>query len=305
MNFEISADLSNKYLFAGGIPFGVASEGIDLDDPGFTCSFDKLGDFSLLGSYSTKRNPVFCGGYYNPRDCFLLEDSGSWTKKSNVFTSPRRYSESVMLSSSTWWITGGEGPLSTTEILFDTLETKPGPSLPHAVKNHCHVKLNQSNVFLIGGQISGPEQYTKKTFTYSWNMKKWTPQANLNEERGAHACGLFKGNIVIASGGYFGPYKTRNSVEILKLNEAVWTWTMGPALEKQTHSHSIVEDDNGDVYILGGSNGVHYNTIYKFALDSWIKQGSLESTRHHGGVLRLPQKLVDRHCQSETKGTLL
>ena len=252
-------------MLAGGIPFGVKSEGLDLNNQEFKCSFDKLHDFSLLGSYTSNNHPVFCGGYYNPRDCFVLEDSGSWTKKSNILSVPRRYSKLVRLDAESWWITGGEGPLSTTEILFDTLKTKPGPNLPHAVKIHCHVKLNQSDIFLIGGQISGLEQYTKKTFTYSWNTRKWTPRANLNEERGAHACGMYKESVIIASGGYFGPYKTRTSVELLKLQDSVWTWAMGPALEKQTHSHSMVEDNKGDVYIFGGSNGAHYDSIYKFS----------------------------------------
>ena len=296
--------MSDKYLLAGGIPFGVKSEGLDLNNNRFICSIETLSDFSLLSSYSTNGHPVLCAGNKNPRDCFVLEQSGSWMKKSNVLSVPRQYSKSVSLNPSTWWITGGEGPLMTTEILFDSMLTIPGPNLPHAVKNHCHVKLNQSDIFLIGGQISGNEQYTKKTWTFTWNSKTWTPRANLNEERGAHACGLYQGSIVIASGGYYGPWKTRTSVELMKIEDSVWTWTMGPALEKQTHSHSMVQDDYGDIYIIGGSNGIHYDSIYKFSPEGWIKQGKLKSKRFTAGILRLPEYFVNKLCTYGPKGLL-
>ena len=84
-----------------------------------------------------------------------------------------------------WLIAGGIGSfpggldtdmLMTTEILING-QFQPGPDLPKPIAYHCMVTINQTHVFLTGGDYKsspGSYPYNRESYIYSTLTQNWT-----------------------------------------------------------------------------------------------------------------------------------
>merc|ERR1712218_504877 len=103
---------------------------------------------------------------------------------------PRRDAASVVLNTTTMWVLGGRDSnrLSSTE--FITLEKAvSGPSLPHRVSDHCAVKFNESQIYVIGGIANG--QYTNDVYVFNpLDNFSYKYHSAMNYQRGIHGCAI-------------------------------------------------------------------------------------------------------------------
>jgi hypothetical protein len=118
--------------------------------------FDEVAGAS--GGLLTNNNALICGGFGTEilNDCFSINEKG--IKPRANLTLPRAYAGSVVINSTTLWLTGGKlagsGITNSTEFVQLTA-TAPGPELPLEVAYHCLVSLNDTTVLLIGGELPG------------------------------------------------------------------------------------------------------------------------------------------------------
>ena len=152
---------------------------------------------------------------------------------------------SVMLNSSMMWITGGRrwevgGWWQLDGSEYVTLgKTTPGPKLPYTLAYHCALKLNDKDIYFIGGFAGYSNWFSNRVFVhklsdgveYNWPYTEVKPMTNA---RMSHACAVMSNNekkyIVVAGGENDGPL---NTVEIYDpLSDA---WESGKHIyQKQT-----------------------------------------------------------------------
>jgi hypothetical protein len=214
------------------------TELIDLADPSKVCQqsgledyrFDKV--YSASGGLLNNNVALICGGYRyawsTPKQgkCFAIND-GNVTVE---LAKPRSDAASVVLNGNTLWLTGGflhNGRTQSTEFVNLT-GTTPGPDLPLKVNKHCLVRLNETTVILIGGNL---DQYiiSKATYYYNVGSKGWISGPSLKMERKSHSCAVFKSakhghpDTVIVTGGVSAYGYSLASTEFLNVNNNSWT----------------------------------------------------------------------------------
>jgi hypothetical protein len=234
-----------KVLVTAGIGVGTKKiEIIDLKDPTNVCQPSFLADYPIqveqpTGGLLTNNNALLCGGGGGSErhaDCFSINQNG--IKKTALLSHPRANAASVVWNSTTLWMTGGwiGGSGTRTNPLISTKSTEfvqltgttPGPDLPLKVVYHCLVSLNDTTVFLIGGQLSDEtgSKTLKATFFFNTDHKTWTDGPSLITGRMVHSCALFKSpqhghtDTVIVTGGIGGTPLA--STEFLKLGSNNW-----------------------------------------------------------------------------------
>jgi hypothetical protein len=231
-----------KVLVTTGIGVGTKKiEIMDLKDLTNVCQPSFLADYSIqevgqdttaTGGLLTNNNALICGR----SDCFSINQNG--IKKSARLSHLRSNAASVVWNSTTLWMTGGwiGGSGTRTNPLISTKSTEfvqltgttPGPDLPLKVVYHCLVSLNDTTVFLIGGQLSDEtgSKTLKATFFFNTDHKTWTDGPSLITGRTAPSCALFKSpqhghtDTVIVTGGIGG--NPLASTEFLKLGSNNW-----------------------------------------------------------------------------------
>ena len=142
-------------------------------------------DYPLMteGSVGTviRGRPLICGGrfdgdYYD--ECFAYDRiSDTWVIMPRMLEA-RAFASAVSVNEETWWITGGVnevgGNLSSTEILRDGVFSR-GPELPEGLAKHCVAFLNESHVFLAGGETD-EGGYSNATWMMEWPSGEWIRQ---------------------------------------------------------------------------------------------------------------------------------
>ena len=210
---------------------GPSTEVLDLANPSLTCN--SFGDLDTSREYSVggllDNTPIVCGGESSSirQSCLIFGQSQTVT-----MTEPRFSAASVVLNTTTMWVIGGYGSsnwLSSTE--FITLEKAvSGPSLPHAVDNHCAVKYNESQIYVIGGVVNG--QYTNDVYVFN-PLDNFSNKyhSTMNYQRADHGCAVINDgqSLVIIVGGGYGKLSASSSsnayldsIEILDPSLGQW-----------------------------------------------------------------------------------
>jgi hypothetical protein len=222
-----------KVLVTTGLDVGSKkNEIVDINNPTNVCFPKFWADYPLdqvrgaSGGLLTNNNALLICGF---DDCFSIgiNSNPHGIKKTATLTQPRYFASSVVLNSTTLWLTGGllgSGYTKSTEFVQLT-GTTPGPDLPLEVLDHCLVSLNDTTVILIGGQLQSGI-YSKATWFYNTDHKTWTDGPSLILGRSSHSCALFKSpqhghtDTVIVTGGYNGTALA--STELLNLDSSYW-----------------------------------------------------------------------------------
>ena len=232
---------ANRFLVVGGnlaSSSGPSTEVIDLD-PSSTCN--SFGDLDIYREYSVGgllgNTPIVCGGSSSSirQSCLIFGQPQTIT-----MTEPRYFAASVVLNTTTMWVMGGDDGwnyLSSTE--FITLEKAvSGPSLPYAVRSHCAVKYNESQIYVIGGEDKegvNNGQYTNDVYVFN-PLDNFSSKyhSTMNYQRGRHGCAIMndgKSSVIVVGGGYGKLSSSSSSNALLDsveiLNPSLGTWIIG------------------------------------------------------------------------------
>jgi hypothetical protein len=225
-----------KVLVTTGLDVGSKkNEIVDINNPTNVCVPKFWADYPLdqvrgaSGGLLTNKHALICGGEGSGSldDCFSIGINSM--QKTATLTQPRAHASSVVLNSTTLWLTGGSlgsGYTYTKSTEFVQLTgTTPGPDLPLEVAYHCLVSLNDTTALLIGGRLQSGTS-SKATWFYNTDHKTWTDGPSLILGRISHSCALFKSpqhghtDTVIVTGGINA--KNLASTELLNLDSNYW-----------------------------------------------------------------------------------
>jgi hypothetical protein len=213
-----------------------------------------------MGGLGFKGNPILCGGVQDgvrSNKCYSLENN-MWVYSASM-NSVRVRAAAAQLQDGKLLVTGGyDGSLSylnSAEMLIEEGWESNIPSLPVTIYAHCMVTVNSTTVMVIGGaqnvQISG------KTFYFTFGEESWTEGPELKNRRWYHSCGKIRRDkesqemSIIVAGGLYGSSRL-SSVEIL--DEGSNEWQTGPELPFGIAASQMVEDQNGEVVLIGGGS---------------------------------------------------
>jgi hypothetical protein len=182
---------------------------------------------------------MICGGksFTNKTifdDCFSITAENGLTTTAKL-SQPRTLAASVVLNSTTLWLTGGFKTKSTRTKSTEFVQltgTTPGPDLPFEVVKHCLVSLNDTTALLIGGLYPN-ETSSKATSYFNFEDKIWTVGPSLMTGRFIHSCALFKSpqysytDTVIVTGGHNEQDNASTSTEFLNVYSNNPSWTSG------------------------------------------------------------------------------
>jgi hypothetical protein len=204
-----------------------------------------------------KGNPILCGGYQNSarsNKCYSLENN-EWISSASM-NSVRAYAAAAQLQDGKLLVTGGSDGsayLKSAEILTEEGWENNMPSLPVTIAAHCMVTVNSTTVMVIGGWQNN-QDFSGKTFYFSFGEESWTEGPELKNKRDCHSCGKIRRDkdsqemSIIVAGGYDGSYLS--SVEIL--DEDSNEWQAGLELPFGISYSQMIEDQNGGVVLIGG-----------------------------------------------------
>jgi hypothetical protein len=153
----------------------------------------------------------------------------------------------------------------------------------------------------IGGKQN--DQYSGKTFYFTFGEESWTEGPELKNKRDCHSCGKIRRNkesqemSIIVAGGWDGS-STLSSVEIL--DEGSNEWQTGPELPFVIAESQMVEDQNGRVVLIGGySPSVDaLDTLYQLPHGGqdavWTKmEQKMKTGRYWHTAFMVPDSFVD------------
>jgi hypothetical protein len=176
------------------------------------------------------------------------------------------------------------------------------PSLPVTIAAHCMLTVNSTTVMAIGGRQNN--QYSGKTFYFTFGEESWTEGPELKKKRIYHSCGRIRRNkesqemSIIVAGGYDGSYLS--SVEIL--NEGSNEWQTGPELPFEIIYSQMVETQNGGVVLIGGESLADcfcsVDSLYQLPHGGqdavWIKmEQKMQTGRRQHTAFLIPDNIVD------------
>jgi hypothetical protein len=203
-------------------------------------------------------------------------------------------------------VTGGYddsgSDLNSAEMLTEEGWESNIPSLPVTIYAHCMVTVNSTTVMAIGGYQNG-QDFSEKTFYFSFGEESWTKGPELKNKRGWHSCAKIRRNkesqemSIIAAGGYFDG-SSLSSVEIL--DEGSNQWQTGPELPFGISNSQMVEDQNGGVVVIGGrsSSLSSLDTLYQLSHGGqdavWTKmEQKMKTGRRQHTAFLVPDNIVD------------
>ena len=70
----------------------------------------------------------------------------------------------------------------TTSLIYEDQVFRPGPDLPHACKDSCTLRLNETHVFFAGGE-TGFVTYTAQAWIMDWRDGAWTRLPDMTHPR--------------------------------------------------------------------------------------------------------------------------
>jgi hypothetical protein len=259
-----------------------------------------------IGGLGFKQNPILCGGEQNndrSNKCYSLENN-EWISSASM-NSVRAYAAAAQLQDGKLLVTGGDGgslsDLNSAEMLTEEGWETNIPALPVNIYYHCMVTVNSTTVMAIGGWQN--DQYSGKTFYFTFGEERWSEGPELKNERVDHSCGKIRRNkesqemsIIVAAGYDFS--SRLSSVQIL--DEGSNEWQMGPELLFGIDNSQMVEDQNGGVVLIGGySPSVgRLDTLYQLSHGGqdavWTKmEQKMKTGREQHTAFMVPDNIVD------------
>ena len=160
--------------------------------------------------------PLICGGIsfdQSMDECYSLNgEASTFVTKMSV---KRVHAASIVLNETILWITGGYGPLASSEYIRLS-GSSPGPDLPMALTGHAMIAINTTHSMVIGGLSN--LKIDDLTFYFNHSNQQWIDGPRLMQVRSRHAVGIVNDqvtmtNLVIVTGGYRGG--SLDSTEIL------------------------------------------------------------------------------------------
>ena len=205
------------------------TEVVELVQTNSTPSFGQLPSYrygvvgAMLGNA-----PILCAGS-DKDSCIVYHQESNWSQ-SQTLSSIRRFAAGVKVSSTTFWILGGEdfySILDSTEFIIQgQTNGVPGPKLPYGLYHMCAVKRSENEIFVIGGDIAGDSSNdSNEVWIYDpQNGFARTQGPSLTTARYAHSCSTMKDGkktLIITAGGYSDSGRL-DSVEIYDPTDNTW-----------------------------------------------------------------------------------
>jgi hypothetical protein len=299
----------SKVLVCGGVGTDTC-EVINLSSSASTCKNPPnfpANIYQAFGGLGFKGNPILCGGWQNgtmSNKCYSLENN-EWVSSASM-NSVRVYAAAAQLQDGKLLVTGG-GDASGSSLNSAEMLTEEGwesniPSLPVTIFGHCMVTVNSTTLMVIGGVQNG-QDYSGKTFYFTFGEESWTEGPELKNKRRSHSCGKIRRNkesqemSIIVAGGYNGN-SYLSSVEIL--DEGSNEWQTGPELPFGIAWSQMIEDQNGGVVLIGGrsSSVPSLDALYHLPHGGqdavWTKmEQKMKSGRLWHSALLVPEGSVD------------
>ncbi len=178
------------------------SEVLDLANPVANC-MDLLDAPSVTGSTGGILNgstPVICGGYEDDgpdmvSGCYRLGDD--LANPLLTLSEKKAGAASILMDDGSIWITGGateQQPKSDTTEYVIANETRPGPTIPEPVVDHCVCQYDDTSAIIIG---TGAD--FKSSWIYDFDTGSWSAGPKTLEGRQGTACGLIKDLVTDAA----------------------------------------------------------------------------------------------------------
>ena len=293
---------SSKLRFFSGDLFVVGGEGTgagsnvevvnldpenDIQTPCFSPQEYPFDVSQQVGTFSSGRIYT-CGGSSNAvsiTSCYAYEvESDTWISAGNL-DRDRRVAASAMLSDTEWWITGGEDTgnvgLNTTIIYHtDTEEVEAYVDLPIGMWRHSMVKINDSAVFVIGGDnVGSPYIFDVE------NESFLGPFNNASVSIYLAFAGLIEKSDgtqeIVVTGGYVEP-----SLSFIFSLETL-EWRSGPDLPQPIFSGASVPYGRSFLAVGGLEGATETNGIYTFDPDEeeWVVLNRVLTTEREDQVV--------------------
>ncbi len=263
--------------------------------------------YAAIGGLGFKGNPIICGGYQNgvrSNKCYSLENK-EWVSLASM-NSLRVAAAAAQLKDGKLLVTGGLNGsgsyLKSAEMLTEEGWESNIPSLPVTIVYHCMVNVNSTTVMAIG-EIQNGQDFSGKTFYYTFGEESWTEGTELKNKRADHSCGKIRKNkesqdmSIIVAGGVDGS-SYLSSVEIL--DEGSNEWQTGPELPFGIYNSQMVEDPNGGVVLIGGESSSFdkLDTLYQLPHGGqdavWIKmEQKMKTGRDAHAAFLVPDNIAD------------
>jgi hypothetical protein len=198
------------------------------------------------------------------------------------------------------WV--GSASLNSSEILTEEGWESNIPSLPVTIFGPCMVTVNSTTVMVIGG-YQNDQDFSGKTFYFTFGEHSWTEGPELKNRRPYHSCGKIRRNkdsqemSIIVAGGSDIFFSLLSSVEIL--HEGSNEWQTGPELPFGIDNSQLVEDQNGGVVLIGGSSPFgRLDTLYQLPHGGqnavWTKmEQKMKIGRGQHTAFLIPDNVVD------------
>jgi len=298
----------SKILICGGVNTDTC-EVINLASSTSTCKNPPIFParvYEAIGGLGFKGNPILCECYQNvapSNKCYSLENN-QWVSLASM-NSVRVEAAAAQLKDGKILVTGGYdasfSSLNSAEMLTEEGWESNIPSLPVTIKSHCMLTVNSTTVMAIGGRQNN--QYSGKTFYFTFGEESWTEGPELKNKRLYYSCGRIRRNresqemSIIVAGGDDGSSRL-SSVEIL--DEGSNEWQTGPELPFVIDECQMVEDQNGGVVLIGGESSSLSNldTIYQLPHGGkdavWTKmEQKMKTGRQQHTAFLIPDNMVD------------
>lgn len=235
---------------------------VNLANPNAIClqpkDYPHQTSWAVVGTLSGK--PLICGGF-NPPDkvgvtCHIYYQGGdSWYEGGWL---NRIWTAGINLTPRTFFMGGGSLSRIFNETFFiEDSGVAQGPDLPEPRMAHCFVRINDHQIFVVGGNDGSLP--VKTVYIYDFSTDEWTPQPQLKQVRSWAFCGSVTDSdsgtvteIVVAG----GTYQTRplDTSEIFDLSTR--SWRPGPKLATPIFSGASVDIDQSFI-LVGGSDGLN------------------------------------------------
>jgi len=278
---------------------GNLTSDVELIDPFLENSHcGKPQNYPFPTSEITANGGIVCGGGFENQDykCFQYSiQNKSWAD--GGILSAQRYAASSVSYSGNYWITGG-GLLNgqTSLVTSDIRKGNSGPfvsssDLPEQLRHHCMSVLNETHIFIAGGDWSPKSPYF---VDISLNPFKFTKLPPMLENRSGAACGTvawgFSSDsktanfLVIVAGGTDYSSTTGTSTTSEFYSEMDGVWVNGPILPRGFVKGGYFSTKYYSLVMIGGQD-----ENYKSRSDVMIMGNYMDAIGYLPGKLELPR----------------
>ena len=220
----------------------------------------------------------YCGGFDTDKidvtDKCFKNDGGNWVAVPSM--NDPKFSQTMTSVGSYILVTGGYSynrdcpiaPLDTVEIFDGAVWVKLPYTLSSVRENHCAVPLSNTEILVIGGSFDSDTLVAEKYNIFTGEMSS-IPSSS--DERYAHACALFNGEVYVSGGVSSTILSGVEGVEVLNLETLTWRTISPMNTRRRDHTMEVV---NGELTVFGGYNGNagELDTIEKLIGTTWQTQ---------------------------------